>query len=84
MWIGKVVYGLRGPLASLPAAKPFTIFDGAAYEELNNKQVSSSELVQGIDVFARGASAIVVLHGDGLELVHVRDGKPERVAVDFD
>jgi len=84
VWVGATVVGVEGPIASLATAKPFVIFDGSTYENLEAKEFSSSELVQHVDVFARGASMIVVVSGDGLELVHVRDGKPERVAVTFD
>lgn len=84
VWVDDLVRGVRGPLAALTSVKPFAIYDGARYEQLDHQQVSATELVQGVDVVGRGASAIVVLHGDGIRLVHVRDGKPERVSLVFD
>lgn len=88
VWIGKLVHGVSGPLAQLSTAKPFLIYDGHNADHIFDEDVSKgrrpSELVQGIDVIGRGASAIVVLHGDTVKLVHVREGKAERVNVVFD
>ena len=84
IWVDNLVRGISGPLAALATAKPFAIYDGARFEQLAHKQVSATELIQHVDVIGRGASAIVVLHGDGIHLVHVREGTPSRVNVVFD
>ncbi|MEO8844614.1 MAG: hypothetical protein ABI591_23940 [Kofleriaceae bacterium] len=84
VWVDDLVRGISGPLSGLATAKPFAIYDGSRFEQLSRRQTSATELIQGVDVVGRGASAIVVLHGDGVRLVHVRDGKPERVDVVFD
>lgn len=83
VWVDDLVRGVRGPLSQLPSAKPFLIFDGSSSSDFGDDTLARP-LVQHVDVFGRGSSALVVLHSDRLLLVHVRDGKPERVAVDFD
>ncbi len=84
VWVDDLVRGVRGSLAGLARAKRFAIYDGARAERLDSKQTSMTELIHHIDVVGRGRSAIVVLQGDGIQLVDVRDGKPERVNVVFD
>lgn len=87
VWVDDVVRGVSAPLSQLATAPRFIVFDGFSDKHITmteTEQRLSGPLVQGLEVVGRGASAIVVLHGDGIHLVHVRDGKPERVNVVLD
>ena len=84
VWIDDVVRAVTGPLAQLATLPSFPIYDGLNYVRLHDKQTGRQELLDTIDVVGRGASAIVLLHGDGVKLLHVRGRKAERVNIVYD
>lgn len=84
VWADTAIRAVTGPLAQLPTQKSVPLFDGFAPDHMNEKQVDSAMLVQGLHAFGRGSSAIVLFGGDGVGAIHVRDNKPERVQVVFE
>jgi hypothetical protein len=83
VWADDFLRAVSGRLAQLRHEKSFVIFNGFDAEHMHGRQTAGS-LVHSIHVFARGDSAIVVVDSEGQRAIHVRDRKPERVAVVFE
>jgi hypothetical protein len=76
VWAHDAVWMARGRLADLAGAKRIALYDGIGTLD---HYIANSKLVQGIRVFVRGASTIVLLQSSGTLAVHARDGRVERV-----